>query len=102
MQKILVITSLVALAACGGSNRASGDISKACIAADRKAASSSLCSCIQRVADQELTSSDQRRAAKFFDDPHLAQETRQSDNAGSERFWLRYKAFSVAAGRSCG
>lgn len=100
MQKILMVGVLVFLAACGG-NRVSGEIGKACIAADRKAASSRLCSCVQRAADQTLSASDQRRAADFFDDPQKAQDTRQSDNRSSERFWKRYKAFSNTAKRMC-
>jgi len=101
MYKILMVGSLVLLAACGG-NRVTGEIGKACIKADRKAASSRLCSCVQRAADQTLTGSDQRRAAVFFDEPHKAQETRQSDNRSSERFWKRYKKFSTTAKRMCG
>ncbi|MCO4847277.1 MAG: arginine transporter [Yoonia sp.] len=101
MRKLILLGALVFLAACGG-NRVSGDISKACIAADRKAASTRLCSCVQQAANQTLSRSDQRRAATFFEEPHLAQETRQSDNSGSERFWQRYKKFSATAKRMCG
>ena len=101
MRKFLILGSLVVLTACGG-NRVSGDIGKACIAADRKAASPRLCSCIQQVANQTLSGSDQRRAATFFEDPQLAQDTRQADGFTSERFWKKYKAFSASAKRSCG
>ncbi|MEN8895910.1 MAG: arginine transporter [Yoonia sp.] len=101
MRKFLILGSLVVLAACGGS-RVTGDIGKACIAADRKAASPRLCSCVQQVANQTLSGSDQRRAATFFDDPQKAQDTRQSNGFTNERFWKRYKAFSAAAKESCG
>ena len=101
MRKLIVLGALVALTACGG-GRVSGDVGKACVAADRKSASNQLCSCVQQAANQTLNASDQRRAATFFEDPHLAQETRQSDNASSERFWQRYKAFSATAKRMCG
>jgi hypothetical protein len=54
------------------------------------------------VADIQLSGSDQRQAAKFFQDPQLAQDTRQSGNAAKERFWLRYKAFGLSAAEQCG
>ena len=76
-------------------------IKRACMKSDRRAASRPLCGCIQRVADQTLTSSDQRRAAKFFKDPQLAQETRQSDRSSHEEFWKRYKNFGYTAGKVC-
>ena len=101
MTKYLMISTLVVLAACGG-NRVTGDIGKACMASNRAAASPRLCSCVQQAASSTLSGSEQRRAAKFFDDPHTAQETRQSDNTSDERFWLRYKAFSETATRMCG
>lgn len=81
---------------------ASGPISKACLASDRKARSRSLCGCIQAVADQTLTASEQRRAATFYRDPQKAQDIRQADGAANERFWKRYKAYGEAASRSCG
>ncbi|MEM6619472.1 MAG: hypothetical protein AAF631_09235 [Pseudomonadota bacterium] len=77
-----------------------GRIERACNASDRSA-SRALCSCIQRVADQKLTRTDQRLAAQFFADPQLAQDTRQSDDTRKEAFWKRYKAFGAAATRSC-
>jgi hypothetical protein len=101
MRKLILLGALVTLTACGG-GRVSGDVGKACVAADRRAASTRLCSCVQQAANQTLNASDQRRAATFFEEPHLAQETRQSDNSGSERFWQRYKKFSATAKRMCG
>lgn len=101
MQKILIVGSLVFLAACGGS-RVSGDVGKACISADRKAASTQLCSCVQQAANQTLSRSEQRRAATFFEEPQLAQDTRQADGSSNERFWQRYKQFSATASRTCG
>ena len=73
---------------------------RACIKSDRHA-SRSLCSCIQQVADVKLSRKDQKLAAKFFEDPHLAQETRQSGNSAKERFWLRYKAWGQTAEQYC-
>lgn len=77
-------------------------ISNACLKADRKAATRQLCGCIQQAADRTLSNRDQRAAAKFFADPHKAQETRQSDNAAKERFWKRYKEFADVAVAYCG
>lgn len=79
----------------------SGPIENACLKADRKAANRSLCACIQSVANTTLSRSEQKRAAKFFKDPHMAQETRQSDRSSDERFWQAYKQFGVSAQRSC-
>jgi hypothetical protein len=87
------------LNACGGGIR--GDVGKACMAAGRSAANPALCSCVQQAANTHLNGSDQRRAATFFADPQLAQDTRQSDNPQLESFWTRYRAFSAAAERSC-
>lgn len=94
------IAAIVALLVCTNPLTA-GVIERACNKMDRKAATRSTCSCVQQVADQKLSYTDQRKAAKFFKDPHLAQETRQSDNAATERFWLRYKAFGTSAGQIC-
>lgn len=77
------------------------DIERACMAGGRTS-NATLCRCIQGVADQLLTGRDQRRAASFFDDPHLAQEVRMSDRSGDERFWLRYKQFGSVAAARCG
>lgn len=77
-------------------------ISSACLKADRKAATRQLCGCIQQAANQTLSKRDQRTAAKFFADPHVAQETRQSDNRSKERFWKRYIEFTDVAVAYCG
>ena len=87
--------ALWVLGGCGGG--VSGDIGRACVTSGREAASPQLCSCVQGVANQTLSASDQRRAARFFDDPDRAQETRTSDSAGDEAFWLRYRAFADTA-----
>lgn len=111
--KYLFSTALVALlAACGGgssdrydagqvSRFSSGPISRACMSSDRKARNTQLCGCIQSVANVSLSGSDQSMAVSFFEDPHRAQEIRQSDNSGHERFWLRYKGFVAMAESNC-
>ncbi|MCG3267796.1 arginine transporter [Yoonia sp. I 8.24] len=107
MRYILVIGALVGMTACGGGGRSSGvpsatgEISHACQSAGRSAASPELCGCVQSVANQTLNGRDQSRAAEFFSDPQLAQDTRQSDNPNSEAFWLRYKSFTELASQIC-
>jgi hypothetical protein len=78
-----------------------GAIERACIKSPRQAANRATCSCIQHVADIKLTRADQKQAAKFFAEPQLAQDTRQSSNPSTERFWLRYKAFGYTAAEQC-
>ncbi|MGX9357142.1 hypothetical protein ACS3SW_18815 [Roseobacteraceae bacterium S113] len=78
-----------------------GPISRACMAADRKAATPRLCRCIQTAANRTLTRSDQRLASKFFKDPHHAQEIRQSDRRSHEAFWDRYTEFGARAEAMC-
>lgn len=75
-------------------------IEKACNASDRRT-SRRLCKCIQGVANQLLTSREQREAAGFFKEPHRAQELRTSDNSRDEDFWKRYKQFGALASQRC-
>ncbi len=94
---------LILMAALGAvPTVASADvIARACMSSGRTAANSQLCSCIQQAADMTLSNRDQRRAAKFFRDPHEAQEVRQSDRRTDEEFWLRYKSFGETAEAFC-
>ena len=118
MRNLVILATLVALVGCGNGYRsadrgpsrgaakifqskASGPISRACMASDRKARSPALCGCIQSVANQSLSGGDQRLAASFYSDPHKAQEIRQSDNLNNERFWKKYKAYGQKAAVSC-
>lgn len=78
-----------------------GPISSACNKSDRKAASRRMCNCLQRVANSELSRTDQRLAATFFKEPHKAQEMRQSDRNNHERFWLRYKDYGQTVAALC-
>ncbi len=80
---------------------ASGPISNACMASDRKARSAALCGCIQAVANRTLTGSEQRRAASFYNDLQRAQDIRQSDRASDERFWEAYSNYSKRAEQTC-
>jgi hypothetical protein len=115
MKQAFFLSFAVFLAGCGGgSDRfrgdrlppgampiASGPISNACMASDRRARSRALCGCIQAAADQTLSRSEQRRAVGFYNDPHSAQEIRQSDRASDERFWQAYRAYGERAERLC-
>ena len=38
---------------------------------------------------------------RFYDDPHEAQEVRQSDRRRDEEFWKRYSAFVNRAESMC-
>jgi hypothetical protein len=78
-----------------------GPIESACLASPRAGGSSALCGCIQQVADATLTSSDQRRAARFFADPEEAQKVKQSGTNAAEAFWRRYADFGAAAEMVC-
>ena len=106
----LVIAALMLSACGGGGDRArygggvsfaSGPISKACLRSDRKAANRRLCGCIQAVADRQLRGGDQRLAARFYADPHRAQEVKMSKRASDDAFWDRYKRYSEVASQSC-
>lgn len=79
----------------------SAPIESACMKSGRQSANRLLCGCIQDVADITLSRSDQRAAAKFFRDPHRAQEIRQSDRSSHEAFWKRYRNFGETAEAFC-
>ena len=101
MASRLTILAVAASLAAAPLPALSGPMERACNKSDRRAASRSICNCIQQVADFALSKKDQRLAATFFKDPHKAQEIRQSDNRSHEAFWLRYKEFAGIAGASC-
>lgn len=78
-----------------------GPIDSACVRSDRARGNAALCGCIQQVANQTLSRADQRRAAQFFRDPHLAQEVRTSKRNGDSEFWRRYRHFASQAETLC-
>ncbi|WP_335749379.1 hypothetical protein [Sulfitobacter sp.] len=112
---VLALVALSTLAACGGkaSNYttrgaftptqlyATGPLQRACMSQGRRAANSQRCGCVQAVADQQLSSSDQRRGVKAFKDPHKVQVWRQSDRASDNAFWATWKAFGRTAEAVC-
>ena len=77
-----------------------GPIERACMASDR-GGNRSLCGCIQQAADMTLSGGDQRRAAKFFNDPDRAHATWVSQSASDDAFWDRYKQFGETAEAYC-
>ena len=93
----LLLSLTAVLAGCGGT----GPLEELCLASGRAAANPALCACVQSVADRDLTRADQRLAQRFFSDPHLAQEVRQSDSPAREAFWDRYTAFGEEVERRC-
>ena len=78
-----------------------GPIDSACMNSSRARGNAPLCGCIQQVANQTLSRSDQRRAASFFRDPHRAQEVRMSKRDADNAFWSRYKRFAATAEAYC-
>ncbi|MFT4013334.1 MAG: hypothetical protein QM682_07990 [Paracoccus sp. (in: a-proteobacteria)] len=77
-----------------------GPIDSACMRSER-AQSRQLCGCIQQVADQTLSRSDQRRAARFFADADAAQTVRMSKSDTDNAFWERYQNFATTAEAYC-
>jgi hypothetical protein len=111
MKTLLIVSALIVLTACSGGRErlnsgstaaATGPISRACLAADRSAATPALCGCVQRVANAELSSSDRSRLARFFGDPEFAHSIRISDTNANDDFWRRYQAFVRTARSQCG
>lgn len=96
----LAVAALLIVSSCGFSG-SSGPINSACMEAGRSGANPTTCSCIQQMANQTLSRPEQRRAAKFFAKPDLAQQTRTSASAGDKQFWTRYRAFSNTAETYC-
>jgi hypothetical protein len=92
--------ALVLAATIGAGAAQAGTIERACLGSDRPK-SRALCGCIQQAADATLTGRDQRIAARFFNDPHRAQEMRTSDRSGDEEFWARYVRFGMTAESYC-
>jgi len=99
MRNLVIAFALLSFSA--SSAPASDLIRKACLKSGRPDATAGLCMCIQRVANVRLKRRDQRLAASFFRTPNKAQVIRQSDRAKNEVFWLRYKAWALAAEESC-
>jgi len=98
MKKIGIAAALF-LAAAGTAG--AGTIERACLKSERAGGDRALCGCIQDAADLTLARNEQRRAAEFFRDPHLAQVVRMSDRRTDEAFWQKYRRFGETASAFC-
>ncbi len=102
MRKILIASSLaILMAPLAPAIVSAGPIENACLRSDRQQATRAMCRCIGSVAQRTLTRSEQRRAARFFRDPQLAQDVRMSKSDRDNAFWARYRAFGAAAEQAC-
>jgi cytochrome c556 len=99
--KLPLIAATLAFAALTPAAALAGPIENACNRSDRQQASRALCRCIESVADRTLTSREQRRAARFFQNPDEAQTVRMSRTRADNEFWERYRAFGAEAERAC-
>lgn len=99
--KFPLIAATLAFAALTPVTAFAGPIESACNRSDRQQASRALCRCIDSVARDTLTRREQRRAARFFQDPDEAQEVRMSRTRADNEFWDRYRAFGEQAERVC-
>lgn len=100
MTKKLTLAAIVAVMSLSAAPSFAGAIDNACLRGGRTS-SARLCSCIQRAADLTLSRSDQRRAARFFRDPHEAQKVRASKRSSDNAFWKRYRNFTDTAEAYC-
>lgn len=100
--RLAVLSTVLLAGAFLASAALAGPIERACNKSDRKAASRSLCNCIQHVADDTLSNGDQRRAVSFFKDPEKAHKVWMSKSVKDDAFWERYKAFGAKAEAMCG
>ena len=98
----LAVSAALALPMTAPAPAEANVIKRACLKADRKAATHTLCGCIQDVADAVLSRSEQRRGAKYFKDPQKLQDVRQSSSASNNAFWEKWKAFGATAKTHCG
>lgn len=95
----LVLATILALSTT--SIAQAGSIERACLKAGRDGASRVFCDCIDDVARPMFSRSEMKRIAKFFTEPHLSQELRQSSRRSDERFWDRYKLWGSTAESRC-
>ena len=104
MKKSILFAAGAAVLLCASAPMAfaGGKVENACNRSERSAANRRLCNCIQQVADMTLSGSDQRRVAKFFNDPDEAHAVWISQRASDDAFWERYKNFGNMAEAYCG
>lgn len=100
MKRHLLAIACILAGTFGAPAAFAGPIDGACMKSGRTS-NPQVCGCIQRVADQTLNRSDQRRAAGFFKNPDEAQDVRMSTRPSDNDFWLRYKNFATTAEAYC-
>jgi len=99
--KTPIFAAIMTLALLAPAAAFAGPVETACNRSDRPGTNRALCRCIDAVASQTLTRTEQRRAARFFANPDEAQSVRMSRTSDDNAFWTRYRAFGEAAERSC-
>ncbi len=77
-------------------------IENACRGSERRAATGRLCSCIQSVAEVNLTRHEQKIVSKWFYNPDEAMRTSRSNRRKDEELWTKYRIFGNAAEQQCG
>ena len=80
---------------------AAGPIERACNRSDRPTANRALGRCVDSVARDMLTRSEQRRAARMFRNPDETQRIRMSRNDNDREFWRRYREWGTSAEARC-
>ena len=100
MKSIVLLAAAAAFLPVMSSVAVAGPIERACMASDR-GGNRSLCGCIQQAADMTLSGGDQRRAAKFFNNPDAAHSTWTSQSKSDDAFWDRYQSFGQTAEAYC-
>ena len=101
MMRQVIFAAVTAGGTLAATAVSAGPIETACRQSNRAVGNPALCACIQGAADLTLSRRDQVRAAKFFANPHEAQEVRQSSRRRDEAFWKRYRAFGDTAEAFC-
>lgn len=101
MKNTPLLSAIMSLALLAPAAALAGPVENACNRSERAGSNRALCRCIDAVASQTLTRSEQRRAARFFANPDEAQTVRMSRSSADNEFWRRYRAFGEAAERSC-
>ena len=78
-----------------------GPVERACLASSRAGGNSSLCGCLQKVADITLGGPDQTLVAQFFLNPDKAETVRMQSTSSANAFWDRYTVFGQQAAMAC-
>lgn len=100
-QFLLIALCATSISAVAPQSTEAAAIKRACLASDRANATRQRCSCIQQVANQALTKGDQKTVARWFSDPHQAQELKMSKTERDDALWDRYQNFGQLAQAVC-